>query len=114
MSRSSLDLMRGTLDLLILKILSRETLHGYEIIKRIQQFTRAELHIEEGALYPALRRMEEREWLKSEWGLSSHNREVKYYRLTGEGRRQLDEQTVTWDRYVKAMDRVLRAVEGAA
>jgi PadR family transcriptional regulator PadR len=109
MGKESLDLMRGTLDLLILKVLSWGALHGYDISKRIQRQTKAEIGVEEGALYPALRRMEERNWLASEWGLSSNNREVKFYRLTGEGKRQLREQSAQWDRYVKAMDRVLKA-----
>ena len=114
MGRSSLNLMRGTLDLLILRVLSRESLHGYEISKRIQQQMQEEIQIEEGALYPALRRMEEKGWLESEWGLSSSNREVKYYQLTSEGKRELKEQTATWDRYVKAMDRVLRMAEATS
>ncbi len=106
--KQSMDLMRGTLDLLILKILSAGSLHGYEISKRIREQTEAEIFVEEGALYPALRRMEERNWLTSEWGISSNNREVKFYLLSSEGKRQLKEQSVQWDRYVRAMDRVLK------
>ncbi|MFC1500793.1 PadR family transcriptional regulator [Candidatus Zixiibacteriota bacterium] len=108
MGKQSLDLMRGTLDLLILKILSRDAMHGYEISKRIGQQTESEIFVEEGALYPALRRMEERNLLSSEWGLSSNNREVKIYQVTPDGERQLKEQSAQWDRYVRAMERVLK------
>jgi transcriptional regulator len=114
MGQSSLNLMRGTLDLLVMKILTQDVLHGYEISRRIEQKMQEEIQIEEGALYPALRRMEERGWLESEWGLSDTNREVKYYRLTRAGKEELAGQQANWRRYVKAMDRVLRLAEATS
>jgi transcriptional regulator len=114
MGKQSMDLIRGTLDLLILKILSAGSLHGYEISKRIREQTESEILVEEGALYPALRRMEERNWLTSEWGISSNNREVKFYVLSNDGKRQLEEQSVQWDRYVRAMNRVLKVAQSLA
>jgi len=110
MSRESLDLFRGT-DILILKTLSRRPMHGYEIAKWITQSSEAVIQIEEGALYPALRRLQARGWLESEWGISETNREVKFYTLTAEGQRQLTSQEDTWSRYVEAMAAVMKAAE---
>ncbi len=109
MPQESLDLMRGTLDTLILKTLSWHPMHGYEISKWVRQKTGEEISIEEGALYPALRRLEKRGWLQSEWGLTGTNREAKFYTLTSEGRAHLRKQVETWNRYVKAMAVVLQA-----
>jgi transcriptional regulator len=114
MSQESLELLRGTLDTLILKTLALGPLHGYEISKWIKQQTKDAIQIEEGALYPALRRLEKRGWLESEWGLSTTNREVKFYKLTREGHMQLQTQVETWDRYVKAMSYVLRPTGSSA
>jgi transcriptional regulator len=114
MGKQSMELMRGTLDLLILKILSREALHGYEISKRIREQTDEEILVEEGALYPALRRMEERGWLESEWVISSTNREVKCYLLSREGVRELEAQNAHWKRYVRAMEKVLKTAGSPA
>jgi PadR family transcriptional regulator PadR len=108
MSQNSLGLLRGTLDTLILKTLSSGPMHGYEISKWVKQQTEDAIQIEEGALYPALRRLEKRGWLESEWGLSTTNREVKFYSLTGEGRMQLKAQVEIWNRYVRAMSHVLQ------
>jgi transcriptional regulator len=111
MSRGSLDLFRGTLDILILKTLSQRSMHGYEIAKWITHSSEAVIQIEEGALYPALRRLQAKGWLASEWGISETNREVKFYTLTKEGRRQLHDQEETWSRYVEAMAAVMKAAE---
>lgn len=102
------ELMPGTLDMLILKALSRDSMHGYSIAGFIQQASREVLKVEEGALYPALHRLEVRGLLKSEWGTSENNRRAKYYRLTAAGRRQLREERSAWDAWASAVSRVLR------
>src|SRR5713226_2871834 len=84
------ELIPGTLDMLILKTVSRETMHGYTIAQSIQRVSQEVLRVEEGALYPALHRLEVRGFLRSEWGVSENNRRAKYYRLTARGRRELD------------------------
>ena len=110
MEKPSLDVIRGTLDVLILKTVSWGPLHGYAIAESIQQQTDDALLVEEGALYPALYRMEAKGWIESEWGLSDNNRRAKYYRLTAEGRRRLRVETQTWERYAEAVGKVLGAV----
>ncbi|HKA00013.1 MAG TPA: PadR family transcriptional regulator [Candidatus Solibacter sp.] len=110
MERSSLDVIRGTLDVLILKTLSWGALHGYAITDMIQRQTDDAILVEEGALYPALYRMEAKGWIESEWGLSDNNRRAKYYTLTAEGRRQLRVEKQTWERYAEAVGKVLGAV----
>ena len=102
------ELLQGTLDMLILKTLTRGPLHGYSIAEFIQETSEDALRVEEGALYPALHRLELRGLLASEWGVSENNRRAKYYRLTAAGRKQLAEQTTRWDRLVHAVNRVLR------
>jgi len=106
--RTDLDLLQGTLDVLVLKTLSWGPRHGYAVAQWIRQTTAGELQIEESALYTALHRLEERRWLRSEWGLSENNRRAKYYDLTATGRRQLTAQSVRWTRYAAAVTRVLR------
>ncbi len=106
---ANLDLLQGTLDLLVLKTLSWGPAHGYAIARWIQQLTGAVLQIGEGSLYPALHRLEERGWVESEWGLSENNRKAKYYQLTPAGRQQLRAQTTRWTRYASAVFRVLEA-----
>jgi transcriptional regulator len=101
------DLLQGTLDLLILKTLRRGSLHGYAIAEFIQQTSADVLRVEEGALYPALHRLELRGLLASEWGVSENNRRAKYYRLTAAGRKQLAEETAHWDRMTAAIARIL-------
>lgn len=108
MPKSRSDLMQGTLELLILKTLARGSMHGYGIAQGIHETVDDLLKIEDGSLYPALYRMEERKWIASEWGLSENNRRAKFYRLTKTGRKQLEEQTSNWERIVQAMTRVLR------
>jgi transcriptional regulator len=109
MEKASLDLIRGTLDLLILKTLTWGTLHGYAIAAAIKQATGDALLVEEGALYPALYRMEEKGWIEAEWGLSGNNRRAKYYRLTTEGRRHFRNQQSMWNAYAAAVGKLLAA-----
>jgi transcriptional regulator len=101
--------MQGTLELMILKTLSREQMHGYGIAQRIHQTVDDLLKVEDGSLYPALYRMEERGWISSEWGLSENNRRAKYYKLTKAGRKQLEAQSINWERVSRAVMRVLEA-----
>ena len=107
--RDDLDLMQGTLDLLVLKALTWGPLHGYAVARWVAQTTDDDLQIEEGALYTALHRMEKRGWLASEWGLSDNNRKAKYYELSPIGRRQLRTQAERWTRYAQAVSKVLAA-----
>ena len=100
---SSADLLPGTLDLLILKAVSLGSLHGYGVLLRIQQITQGALSIEQGALYPALYRLERQRLLTSEWGTSSNNRRAKFYRLTTAGRARLRSEAAGWNRLVEAM-----------
>lgn len=102
------DLLQGTLELLILKTLSRETMHGYGIAQRIHQTVDDLIKVEDGSLYPALYRMEERGLIESEWGVSENGRRAKYYKLTRAGRKQLDAECANWDRISQAVARVLQ------
>jgi transcriptional regulator len=101
------ELLKGTLEILILTTLSRGRLHGYAISRWIREATRDVLSVEEGALYPALRRMEKRGLLASEWGRTDTGREAKFYELTSAGREQLEGQRADWQQYAEAMARVL-------
>jgi transcriptional regulator len=105
------DLLQGTLDMLVLKALSWGPKHGFGIGRWIEQVTREQLQIEEGALYPALHRMHRRGWLAAEWGTSENNRRAKYYRLTPEGRAELRSQIESWTRSASAIRQVLVAQE---
>ena len=102
-------LLPGTLDLLILKAVSLGELHGYGVLLRIEQITGGALQIQQGALYPALYRLEHQGLLKAEWGTSENNRRAKYYRLTAAGRRRLGEEMASWQRLADAMSLALRA-----
>jgi PadR family transcriptional regulator PadR len=102
-------LLPGTLDLLILKAVSLGELHGYGVLLRIEQITGGALQIQQGALYPALYRLEHQGLLKAEWGTSENNRRAKYYRLTAAGRRRLGEEMASWNRLAEAMSLALRA-----
>jgi transcriptional regulator len=105
----NVDLLRGTLDMLILKTVSRgDTMHGYAIAQSIQQTSEDVLRVDEGALYPALHRLEVRGLLRSKWGFSENNRRAKYYSLTAAGRRELDREAASWDRIAAAIARVMR------
>jgi PadR family transcriptional regulator len=100
--------MPGTLDMLVLKSVSRGPMHGYSIAQHIQQASQDVLRVEEGALYPALHRLEVRGWLKAEWGTSDNNRRAKFYRLTALGRRELENEAAYWYRVAAAVTRVMR------
>jgi len=108
MAAQSLDLLQGTLDVLVLKTLTWGPMHGYAVAGAIRERTDDVILVEEGALYPALHRLERRGWIESEWGLSENNRKAKYYQLTAEGRRQLRAQLSAWARYVEAVGKVLQ------
>jgi transcriptional regulator len=101
-------LLQGTLDMLILKTLSRGAMHGYSVAQFIEQSSRDVLRVEEGALYPALHRLELRGWLRAEWGTSDNNRRAKYYKLTAVGRRQLESEAAYWARVASAVTRVMQ------
>ena len=107
MPRDDLELMQGTLDLLVLKSLTWGPLHGYAVARWVRDTTRDDLQIEEGALYTALHRMEKRGWIEAECGLSENNRRAKYYQLTSAGRKQLRAQAERFTRYATAVFRVL-------
>jgi transcriptional regulator len=111
MAETGLDLLRGTLDVLVMKSLSWGPLHGYGVAEWIGRRTGEEILVEEGALYPALHRLEKRGLVESEWGLSENNRRARYYQLTADGRRNLLRESALWRRYRDAVDRVLSAVE---
>ena len=112
MTPPELDLLRGTLDLLILKTLSWGPMHGLAVLRWIEQATGERLQIEEGALYPALHRMEQRGWLEAEWGYTEKNRRAKYYRLSVAGRAQLVAELSKWSRYTEAVGLLLAAEGG--
>src|SRR5580658_5047008 len=105
------DMVQGTLDLLILRTLSAGPAHGHSIAYAIERRSEDVLQVEHGSLYPALHRLEDRDWIAAFWGTSENNRKARYYRLTPAGRKQLTEQTSRWDRLVQAVNRVLRPAE---
>jgi transcriptional regulator len=107
MSQSTSDLLQGTLDALVLKVLALEPQHGWGISQRIQQISRDVLRVQQGSLYPALARLEEQGWIAGEWGTSENNRRARFYRLTAAGRRQLERETAEWLRVSAAVQRVL-------
>lgn len=109
MTATDLELIRGTFDLILLKTLSWGPMHGLAVFRWIEQQTNGQLQVEEGALYPALHRLEQRGWLAADWGLSESNRRAKYYRLTPAGRRQLALEVSRWSRYTEAMALILNA-----
>src|SRR5438034_4417588 len=102
------DLLPGTLDLLILRTLQTQSLHGWGISQRIQQISRDVLQINQGSLYPALHRLERRAWIEADWGTSENNRRAKYYQLTSLGKKQLAEERASWQRFTLAVERVLQ------
>jgi PadR family transcriptional regulator PadR len=104
-----LELLRGTLDLLILKTLSWAPMHGLAVLRWIESATRERLQIEEGALYPALHRMEQKGWLAAEWGYTDQGRKAKFYRLTSAGRKQLTAEVSKWTRYAETVGFLLAA-----
>jgi len=110
MAKESPDLLQGTLDLLILKSLQLEPMHGFGISVRIRQMSAEVLQVEQGSLYPALYRLEEQGWIKAEWGVSENNRKARFYTLTTAGRKQLGVETENWARVSAAINLVLRNV----
>jgi len=105
-----IDLVQGTLDLLILKSLALEPMHGWAIAARIRQLSNDVLLVQQGSLYPALQRLEYQGWIKAKWGVSEQNRRAKYYQLTRAGRRQLDKEAAAWERLAAAVTLVVRTV----
>jgi PadR family transcriptional regulator, regulatory protein PadR len=108
MAKQKTDLLQGTLDMLILKALSTGAMHGYGVGQRIEQMAEEMLRVEEGSLYPALYRLEERGWISSEWGTSDNNRRARFYKLTARGRRQLGVEEENWRRLVLAVGKVMQ------
>lgn len=113
MPPSDLDLLRGTFDLILLRTLTWGPMHGLGILRWIETTTEHGLQIEEGSLYPALHRLEQKGWLAAEWGISENNRKAKYYRLTPVGRRQLTAELKRWSRYTAAVGLIIDANGGA-
>ena len=109
MAAEKSDLLQGTLDMLILKIVALGPVHGYGISLRIRQISKAVLQVQQGSLYPALHRLEKRGWLKAEWGESDNGREAKFYSLSAKGRKQLAEEESNWQRLSGAVAWILRA-----
>jgi PadR family transcriptional regulator, regulatory protein PadR len=106
----AVDLLQGTLDLLILKTLALETMHGWGIAQRIQQISQDALQVQQGSLYPALHRLEQQGWIEAEWRPSENNRRAKYYSLTRAGRKQLEVETANWERLSAAIRQILQTV----
>jgi PadR family transcriptional regulator, regulatory protein PadR len=110
----STDLLQGTLDLLILKTLAHEPMHGWGIVQRIQQISNDVLQIGQGSLYPALHRLEFKGWIQSEWGSSEHNRRAKFYSLTRTGKKQLKAELATWEKLSAAIALVIAGIQEAS
>ena len=108
MTRQTPDILQGTLDLLILRTLQAEPMHGWAISERIQQISQDVLQVNQGSLYPALHRLEHRGWIEAEWGVSELGRRAKFYRLTASGRRQLAVEASAWERMSTAIGRVMK------
>ncbi len=108
---SRADLLQGTLDMLILKVVVLGPIHGYAIAQRLQQMSGEVLQVQQGSLYPALHRLEKRRWLRAEWAATETGREARFYSLTALGRKQLDEQRANWDRLSTAISGILRTAE---
>ena len=111
MSSSKADLPQGTLDMLILKIVALGPIHGYAIAQRLQQISKEVLQVQQGSLYPALHRLENRGWMKADWRNSETGREAKYYSLTREGMRQLETENQNWNRLAEAIRLVMQTAE---
>lgn len=108
MAKARTDLMQGTLELLVLKTLASDSMHGYGIAQRIHRAVDDLLKVEDGSLYPALYRMEERGWVTSTWDVSENNRRAKFYKLTRAGRKQLEAECANWERISRAITRILQ------
>jgi len=107
MTKANVDLLQGTLDLLILKTVALERMHGWGISQRIQQISQDVLRVQQGSLYPALHRLEQQGWISSEWGESENGRRAKYYSLSKKGRKQLEVETTNWERLAAAVAQIL-------
>lgn len=105
------DLLQGTLDMLILKIVTLGPIHGYGISQRLRQISREVLLVQQGSLYPALHRLEKRGWLAAEWGESENGRQAKFYKLSAKGRKQLDKEELSWNRLAEAVARILQTAQ---
>jgi PadR family transcriptional regulator, regulatory protein PadR len=110
MLKENLDLPQGTLDLLILKALALEPLHGWAISERLQQMSQEAVRVQQGSLYPALHRLERRGWVKASWAITEKNRRAKYYELTRQGRKQLEAQIDAWRKLTTAVGHVLNTI----
>ncbi len=108
MSAPNRDVMQGTLDMLVLKAVSIEPMHGWGITQRLHQITKDVLQVNPGSLYPALERLQDRRWIAAEWGTTENSRRAKYYHITATGRRQLGQEQESWHRIVAAVNAVLR------
>jgi transcriptional regulator len=111
MSEAQIELLRGTLDLLVLKVVALAPSHGYAIAQRLQRISKDFFQVHQGSLYPALHRLEDRGWLQAEWKESETGREAKFYSLTKKGRRQMDAEILNWERLCNAVGLVLRVPE---
>ena len=109
MAEPQTDLLQGTLDMLILKTLALGSMHGFGVSQRIRQLSRDVLDVQQGSLYPALHRLERRGWIRAHWGTSDNNRRARFYELTRVGRRQLEDETRSWERLAAAVQQVLLA-----
>jgi transcriptional regulator len=105
--KTKMDLLQGTLDLLILRTLASGALHGWGISQRIQQISQDVLRVNQGSLYPALHRLEQQGWIAAEWGTSENNRQARFYRLTRDGKKQLATEADSWARFSEAVGRIL-------
>jgi len=114
MVRPSVGLLQGSLDVIVLQTLSWQSMHGFGIARWIQRVTDDVFQVEEGSLYPALYRMENKGWVKAEWRITENNRRAKYYRLTPAGKRRLAEEAKTWDLFAGAMTKIMRAIPATA
>lgn len=107
MTHTNVDVLQGTLDMLILKALSNGPMHGWGISQRIQEVSRDALRVNQGSLYPALHRLEQKDWIRAEWGASANNRRAKFYRLSPAGRKQLQVEERAWRRFSQGVELVL-------
>jgi PadR family transcriptional regulator, regulatory protein PadR len=105
------DLLQGTLDMLILKIVALGPVHGYGISQRIRQISKEVLQVQQGSLYPALHRLEKRGWLVADWGQSENGREAKFYKLSAKGRKQLEEEESNWERLAQAVKQIMQTAQ---
>jgi PadR family transcriptional regulator PadR len=106
-ANASADVLQGTLDMLILKSLSLGPMHGWGVSQRIQQISRDALRVNQGSLYPALHRLEQKDWIRAEWGTSENNRRAKFYRLTPQGKRHLESEERAWRRFATGVELIL-------